>query len=232
MFAHQLTNALLLAAVIIISFNSAEGFDADKCDVFVFRTQENAVSFVSFRFLPKKRIVFLLPLSTFHFTHIILCFHYILKAMAVRIVSYSFRFVFFQKSVSFSYYRYRLVLLILFFISSLFFSRLTFFFFFSVVEQSYVSIVSFCSIGSFLYYHYRVSFYSYIFSYFHYILAPPKDNQWTSLYCDHSQGDGNWPFAWASDHPDDWCDFMVSTVRQNNEDHYELTPEINFNDTP
>jgi len=41
-----------------------------------------------------------------------------------------------------------------------------------------------------------------------------------------------WPFAWASDHPDDWCAFMVNTVRQSNEDHYALTPEVGINETP
>lgn len=63
-------------------------------------------------------------------------------------------------------------------------------------------------------------------------LPAEPTNQWTSLYCDHSQGDGSYPFAWASDHPDDWCDFMISTVRKSNEDHYPLTPEIDFKDTP
>jgi hypothetical protein len=53
-----------------------------------------------------------------------------------------------------------------------------------------------------------------------------------SLYCDHSLDGLTYPFAWASDHPDDWCNFMVSTVRQENEDHYPLTPDININDTP
>ena len=56
-------------------------------------------------------------------------------------------------------------------------------------------------------------------------LPAEQDNDWTSLYCDHSQGDGSYPFAWASDHPDDWCDFMISTVRKSNEDHYPLTPD-------
>jgi len=63
-------------------------------------------------------------------------------------------------------------------------------------------------------------------------LPAEPDNEWTSLYCDHSQGDESSPFAWASDHPDDWCDFMISTVRQTNEDHYPLTPEVNINETP
>ena len=57
-------------------------------------------------------------------------------------------------------------------------------------------------------------------------------NPWTALYCDHSVGDNYWPFAWASDHPDDWCDFMVSTVRETDEDHYALTPDIGINETP
>jgi len=57
-------------------------------------------------------------------------------------------------------------------------------------------------------------------------------NQWTSLYCDHANGDNSWPFAWASNHPDDWCAFMVNTVRQSNEDHYALTPDIGINETP
>merc|ERR1719410_623114 len=50
-------------------------------------------------------------------------------------------------------------------------------------------------------------------------------NQWTALYCDHNiGGDQFWPYAWASNHPDDWCAFMINTVRQANEDHYALTP--------
>lgn len=56
---------------------------------------------------------------------------------------------------------------------------------------------------------------------------------WTSKYCDHSMAEPNqWPFAWASNHPDDWCDFMISTVRRTNEDHYPLSPKIGINDTP
>jgi choice-of-anchor A domain-containing protein len=59
------------------------------------------------------------------------------------------------------------------------------------------------------------------------------DRPWESLYCDHSMGDQDtYPFAWASDHPDDWCQFMISTVRQTNEDHYPLTPEVEINMTP
>ena len=117
MLAHQLTSALLLATAFTINFNSVDGFDADKSDVFVFRTQENALWHCGAR------------------------------------------------------------------------------------------------------------------------LPAPKDNEWTALYCEHSQGDyllpnGQWPFAWASNHPNDWCDFMVSTVRQTNEDHYPLTPEISINETP
>ena len=62
---------------------------------------------------------------------------------------------------------------------------------------------------------------------------PAESNGWQHLYCDHSLGEANtWPFAWASDHPDDWCDFMISTVRTSNEDHYQLTPAININETP
>jgi len=58
-------------------------------------------------------------------------------------------------------------------------------------------------------------------------------NQWTSLYCDHSQGDANaWLFPWAALFPIDWCNFMINTVRQSNEDHYALTPEIGINETP
>jgi hypothetical protein len=57
-------------------------------------------------------------------------------------------------------------------------------------------------------------------------------NEWTALYCDHTFGDNVWPFAWASDHPDDWCTFMISTVRESNEDHYALTPEVGINETP
>lgn len=57
-------------------------------------------------------------------------------------------------------------------------------------------------------------------------------NEWTSLYCDHSQGDEQWPWAWASDHPDDWCAFMIATVRQEHEDSYPLTENINITDTP
>ena len=56
---------------------------------------------------------------------------------------------------------------------------------------------------------------------------------WSSKYCDHSMGEPHiWPFAWASDHPDEWCDFMISTVRQSNEDSYPLTPNIDVTDTP
>jgi len=146
------------------------------------------IVFVSFRFLPKKRIVFVLSLS-FGFTHIIYYFFSLLLATY---------FLLFLLSCGAKLRKYCFVL---------------FHWFFFVLSLSCFILLIY-------------------FFYFHYILAPPKDNQWTSLYCDHSQGDGNWPFAWASDHPDDWCDFMVSTVRQNNEDHYELTPEINFNDTP
>jgi len=63
------------------------------------------------------------------------------------------------------------------------------------------------------------------------MLPAEPDNQWTSLYCDHSQGDGSYLFAWASDHPDDWCDFMISTVREN-ADVYPLTPKVTINETP
>jgi len=62
-------------------------------------------------------------------------------------------------------------------------------------------------------------------------LPAEPTNEWTSLYCDHSQGDGSNLFAWASDHPDDWCDFMISTVRQN-ADVYPLTPDVTINQTP
>jgi hypothetical protein len=174
MFAHQLTSALLLAAVIIINFNSVKGFDADKCDVFVFRTQENAVSivsfrfvsfsskkayrfpittidvsfysyyslfslysksygstycivFVSFRFLPKKRIVFVLSLS-FGFTHIIFYFFSLLLATYFLLFLLScgaklrkycfvlFHWFFFVLSLS------CFILLIYFFLFSLYFS--------------------------------------------------------------------------------------------------------------
>ena len=54
----------------------------------------------------------------------------------------------------------------------------------------------------------------------------------TSLYCDHSQGDGSWPWPWASNHANDWCKFMISTVWGQDEGHYSLTPEIDYNDTP
>lgn len=58
-------------------------------------------------------------------------------------------------------------------------------------------------------------------------------NEWTALYCEHSVvGTDPLNFAWASDHPDDWCTFLVSTVRQSNEDHYALTPEVGINETP
>lgn len=52
-----------------------------------------------------------------------------------------------------------------------------------------------------------------------------------SLYCDHSMGDNNaWPFPWASNHPDDWCDFMIATVR--NGDTFPLTPQVEYKETP
>lgn len=66
----------------------------------------------------------------------------------------------------------------------------------------------------------------------------PSDTD-DGLYCDHSQGYPNvWPFAWKSDHPDDWCHFMVATVRAGvtgspeTEDHYPLTPEVDLSKTP
>jgi len=64
-------------------------------------------------------------------------------------------------------------------------------------------------------------------------LPSEPDNQWTSLYCDHNQhpADGDYLFAWASDHPDDWCDFMIATVRQS-ADVYPLTEDVQFNETP
>jgi len=61
---------------------------------------------------------------------------------------------------------------------------------------------------------------------------PADESSSKSMYCDHSHNDGTHPFAWASDHPDDWCDFMVATVRQANEDHHPLTPFIDLEDTP
>jgi hypothetical protein len=56
----------------------------------------------------------------------------------------------------------------------------------------------------------------------------------TSLYCDHDIGNlvNYLPFVWAADFSDDWCNFMVTTVRQSNEDHYNLTPDIGINETP
>lgn len=63
-------------------------------------------------------------------------------------------------------------------------------------------------------------------------LPGEPDNQWTARYCDHSSGGTVTPFAWASDHPNDWCAFMIATVRQSNEDHFPLTPEVDITDTP
>jgi len=57
-------------------------------------------------------------------------------------------------------------------------------------------------------------------------------NEWTALYCDHTQGTNVHTYAWASDHPDDWCQFMVATVRGVDEDHYPLTPDVGINETP
>jgi len=57
-------------------------------------------------------------------------------------------------------------------------------------------------------------------------------DKWTALYCDHTQGDSVYPFAWAAFQPDDWCKFMVNTVREQNEDHYDLVPNIGINETP
>jgi len=54
----------------------------------------------------------------------------------------------------------------------------------------------------------------------------------TSLYCDHSQEDGTSPWPWASNHANDWCKFMISTVWGQDEGHYSLTPEIDYTDTP
>ena len=60
-----------------------------------------------------------------------------------------------------------------------------------------------------------------------------QQNIWSSLYCDHTVDDPEkWAWAWASDHPDDWCKFMIATVRGENEDHYPLTPEVGVNETP
>ena len=61
-------------------------------------------------------------------------------------------------------------------------------------------------------------------------LPEEPTNPWTALYCDAAPGEGVSPFAWASDHPDDWCAFMVATVR--NGGIYPLTPEIGFSETP
>jgi len=59
-------------------------------------------------------------------------------------------------------------------------------------------------------------------------------DQWMGAwYCDHSMGEeGDKPWAWASKHPDDWCDFMIATVRGDNEDHYPLTEKIGLAETP
>ena len=73
---------------------------------------------------------------------------------------------------------------------------------------------------------------------------PGDYNEWMASYCDHNQGadlnvpSHKEPFAWASHHPDDWCDFMIATVRQNTagstdkEDQYPLTPYISIENTP
>lgn len=64
-----------------------------------------------------------------------------------------------------------------------------------------------------------------------------------SLYCDHAQGDylidpktnlETTNFAWAPFVPDDWCDFLISTVRVKDEDVYALTKDqnITITDTP
>jgi len=65
-------------------------------------------------------------------------------------------------------------------------------------------------------------------------LPAEATNQWTSLYCDHDVGElvNYLPFVWAADYPDDWCNFMIATVREGNQDHYNLTPEIGINETP
>lgn len=65
-------------------------------------------------------------------------------------------------------------------------------------------------------------------------LPAEPTNQWTSLYCDHDIGDlvSYLPFVWAADSPNDWCNFMITTVRKGDQDHYNLTPEIGINETP
>ena len=65
-------------------------------------------------------------------------------------------------------------------------------------------------------------------------LPAEPTNEWTSLYCDHDVGElvNYLPFVWAADYPDDWCKFMIATVREGNQDHYNLTPEIGINETP
>lgn len=51
------------------------------------------------------------------------------------------------------------------------------------------------------------------------------------LYCDHSLGESNaWPFPWASNHPDDWCAFMIATVQ--NGDRFPMTEQVPFGQTP
>lgn len=53
-------------------------------------------------------------------------------------------------------------------------------------------------------------------------------------FCDHAPEDDGEPHAWASNRLDDWCDFMISTVRHEHQitDHYPLTEQINLTDTP
>lgn len=54
-------------------------------------------------------------------------------------------------------------------------------------------------------------------------------------YCDHSFKDKEVePYAWKSNHPDEWCDFMIATVRHHNDnsEYYPLTPEIGLTETP
>lgn len=54
----------------------------------------------------------------------------------------------------------------------------------------------------------------------------------SGFYCDHRQGDNVGLFYWKANYPEDWCKFMIATVKQQNEDHYPLTPQIGINETP
>jgi choice-of-anchor A domain-containing protein len=54
-------------------------------------------------------------------------------------------------------------------------------------------------------------------------------------FCDHSFKDKSVePYAWKANNPNDWCDFMISSVRHQHdaEEYFPLTPEIGLPDTP